>query len=493
MPLWDDLGRALAADMPEYPYSGPLDAISAYEHEYTRAKLVEKLSALLLIDRARPGDVHRAFCSISFDIVCTTNLDFLLERQYEDGPASCWPVMNEDQLSIAADGSKTVLLKLHGDLHHPDRMVLTEEDYDSFLERYPLIATYLASMFISRTPILIGYSLDDPDFRRLWNTVCHRLGRLRRPAYCITVDAKPAEIARFERRGIKVISLPGRRPEYGKILAEAFGEIAEYYRSELIEHSQVTEEEPLRELSLPRDTVTRLCYFGVPLSLLSFYKEHVFPVARWHGLIPVAAVDVVSPGDYWVAKIDALMDRASAVVIDLTTPYTAFEAGFAATRLGSDRILLVLPGDSVPSSLAGVPHITRPEPDSEAFHDFVAALGGWFESVATPLERQLIAEPERLLGIREHRAAVVSAMSLLEATLRERLEGRIEFSRRPVSMNLLVKHAEQEGIVGAQTAGQVAEWMRIRNTALHSRSTIEPRAARNIVRGVMKLVSHLTG
>jgi len=52
MPLWNDLGQQLAAEMPDYPYSGPLDAISAYEHEYGRVKLIERLADALLVDES---------------------------------------------------------------------------------------------------------------------------------------------------------------------------------------------------------------------------------------------------------------------------------------------------------------------------------------------------------------------------------------------------------------------------------------------------------
>ena len=164
MPIWDDLGKALAAEMPDYSYSAALDAISAYAHEYSRTKLVERLSELLLIDRAHPGKAHRAFCSIPFDVVCTTNFDFLLERQYDTSKRYCRPIIDEDQLAIGIRETSLTLLKLHGDLHHPHRLVVTEEDYDRFLETYPLLSTYLANLLISRTALLIGYSLDDPDF-----------------------------------------------------------------------------------------------------------------------------------------------------------------------------------------------------------------------------------------------------------------------------------------------------------------------------------------
>jgi len=216
MPLWQDLGRSLAAEMRDYEYGSPLDAISAYSQQFSRTKLVERLSNLLLVDSAKPGDAHKAFCSIKFPIVCTTNFDFLLEKQYDSNPRYCRPVMYEDQLSIPSREPSVLLLKLHGDVHHPDRLTCTEEDYDAFLQRYPLLATYLANLLITKTAVFVGYSLDDPDFRQVFQIIIDRLGKARRPAYAIRVASNAQEVARFERRGVKVINIQASSPSTGK-------------------------------------------------------------------------------------------------------------------------------------------------------------------------------------------------------------------------------------------------------------------------------------
>jgi hypothetical protein len=52
MPDWDGLGRAVAGDIPAFEYSGALDALSAYSHEYGRTRLVEELRRLLLVEEA---------------------------------------------------------------------------------------------------------------------------------------------------------------------------------------------------------------------------------------------------------------------------------------------------------------------------------------------------------------------------------------------------------------------------------------------------------
>ncbi len=72
-------------------------------------------------------------------------------------------VIDQEQLPISTSNNGVFLLKLHGDVNHPKRLIVEEKDYDSFIYNYPLLATYLGNLLITRTPLLIGYSLEDPD------------------------------------------------------------------------------------------------------------------------------------------------------------------------------------------------------------------------------------------------------------------------------------------------------------------------------------------
>jgi SIR2-like domain len=88
-----------------------------------------------------------------------------MERQYDLTPRYLYPVVDEEQLSINVGNAGTLLLKLLGDLRHPNRLIVTEADYDGFLTSFPLLATYLANQLITKTAVFVGYSLDAPDFR----------------------------------------------------------------------------------------------------------------------------------------------------------------------------------------------------------------------------------------------------------------------------------------------------------------------------------------
>ena len=488
MPLWSDLGDALGRELEDYAPLNPLDTISAYEHDFGRPKLIERLSELLLVDEARPGNAHKTFCSIPFDLVCTTNFDFLLERQYELLPRHCTPLVDEDQLSVNVKDTGVALLKLHADLHHPTRMIVTETDYDLFLNRYPLLATYLANLLITRTAVLVGYSLDDPDFRQVWQVVGERLGQSRRMAYAIGVGVNPTNVRRFARRGIRMINLPGTRSRYVDVLAEAFSELGDYWRERVIPESQVKEETSLRELSLPPEASNRLCFFAVPLSLLGFYRERVFPVAREYGFVPMSPDEVVSPGDTILAKVEALIQRAQLFVVDVSTPNTLVELGIAQAKLDQSRILVIGPSLGVlPFDMREVRVLVRPDIATADLGEFSLQVEQWFAAAAERFKPTLLEEPMRLLHTKEYRAAVIAAISLLEVTLRHRLDIPSTISGRKVTFTSMLEDAHRQGLLGDVPVRRVLAWLRTRNMVVHSQVHVRKSTAEEIVNGVLQI------
>jgi hypothetical protein len=427
--------------------------------------------------------------------------DFLLEKQYDLIPRFVNPVVDEEQLSlnIARDG--TLLLKLHGDLWHPSRLVVTEGDYDAFLTKYPLIATYLANLLITKTAVLIGYSLDDPNFRQVWQVVAQRLGKTRRQAYAIAVGAQPADAARFARRGVTLINLPlSKKKKYGEVLAEVFDELAAYWRDNVLDVSMVTEEAPLRELKLPKESSSRLVFFAVPLHRLPVYRERVFTAVGDMGLVPVTADDVISPGDSISAKIDALMDRAVAIVVEVGSTWPSAELRLALSRAregqaaGAKAPKIIVVGEVLQrgsSSDTTRQFFTRIEDNPETDAGLLELLRAL--SSVVPLEATEKLEPKRLLDKGEYRAAVISAMSLLEASLRMRLE-KPDWSRvnRPMSMRQLLEATTQAGVLQNNNIAQVEEWSKIRNNVVHGNAPVGRDLARTIVNGVLALIASLT-
>ena len=492
LPLWDELGQRLAKNMPGYDHHTPLETISAFEHDFKRPKLVEQLSDLLAIRESSPGPVHQEFCSIQFDIVCTTNLDFLLERQYERAQRPCTPLISQDQLSIGLPRSMVRLLKLHGDLNHPERMVVSEEDYDLFLTRYPMIATYLANLLITRTSVLIGYSLNDPDFRQLWSVIGERLGQARRQAYVLSVGTTPAETARFDRRGFKVINLGKSKARYGEILSTTFNELSEYWRSSVVFDSQIMEEESLSELSLSRESTSRICCFSFPISIYPFYYKFVFPLVREVGLVPVTASTLISSTETYVARFEAIISRSLVAIVDISSETSVMESRMIIERKRPEEVCIITENHTqevVNTKRSAI--LVRPDITTVEATEFIESLRAWLGQSIEGKVLNISSEPRRLLDLGEYRSSVISAITLLEKTLNERLGKQTSSIRRAVSIGELVNIAKKGGLLRGFECQEILRWIKVRNDVVHRHTGVSRKAAIEIVNGVDELLDSL--
>lgn len=228
MPDWPELAKAAARDIPDYEFQNdPLDTLSYYESLYSRSDLIKLLMKELHIGVIKPNDTYSAFCNVFGDIVCTTNFDFLLENAYRSLNRTVSVITSEDRLPISTP-NEVRIVKMHGDFDHPNRMVITERDYDLWAKNNPVLTTYISNLFITKTIFLIGYSLDDYDLRTLWQAANDDLGDMTRPAYCVTVGSGKEKKTRYNRRHVKTINLEGDVKDYKTILRDFFIEIAQY-------------------------------------------------------------------------------------------------------------------------------------------------------------------------------------------------------------------------------------------------------------------------
>jgi len=491
-PDWNELGIVLAHDVIGLEYNNPLDAISAYEQAFGRVALVDTVSRLLRVHDAQPGRAHAAFARLGFQHVVTTNFDMLLERAYDDANRPCLPLVEEAQLSARNLYPGPRLLKLHGDVHHPHRLTLTDDDYDQFLQTNPLLATSMGALLIDHTAVLIGYSLDDPDLRQLLTLIKSRLGKLARPLWTIQVDCPPHVVNRYERRNVHVINLPRtNKLSYGEQLAELFDALRDHWNAEVIEESQSTSERALADLQLPTRS-SRVCYFAVPLELLGLYREFFFPVVEQYGFVPVAARDVLTPPGTEAAKIDALIDRAVLVVIDVSGRYSFYEAGLAFQNRSPESVLIIADEKMpIPNNLASRHILRRPSDWMASPESLAYRFEHWFREVAARRTENQASEPERLFDAREYRAAIIAAVSLLEAEAARYLESKKSADYRLQTIRTLTDLVEKDGLITADERRQLDVTVRLRNEAVHRNIQVTRQQASDAVRVVKDIVDRL--
>ncbi len=484
MLAWEALGKAFAKEMPGYVYSNTIDAISAYEYNYARPEMAEKMKDFLLSGQIKPSSTHDAFCSLQFDIVCTTNFDHLLEDGYRKISKPCRPIISESQLSVAPMKDELTLLKFHGDIDHPDKMVATEEDYDKFLDKNPMLATYLSNLLITRTPLFIGYSLDDDDFRQIWQVIKSRLGKMTRQGYVIKVNCSDTERSRYERRGVKVINIDGDPNDYPRILTDMFMEIKAYWDDNVKTYSDNT---AMSELSMPSDYPNRLCYFSVPFKQLSLYKDYFFPLAERYGFVPITADSVRSFGDNIMASVSSMISKSEYFFLDLESRGAAFEWR-QILRQGKSKVntFILRPQDMCMPSSKSIDTVVKPVDFVDNPMPIVEAADRWFSYRAEKLtSKTAVAEPERLLKKSEFKAAVISAVVLLEVGLRRLILDKTNNNVFANGMLELSRIALRLKIIKEENFSDIRKWIFLRNRLVHSEMNIDKDDAIRVVNEIL--------
>ena len=311
MPDWWELGELAAQEIQGYKYENdPIDALSYFEDLFSRSKLIEFLLRKLNYGMIKPSDTYKAFCNLFTGTICTTNFDSLIEDTYTQMFQPVSVVATTDRLTIA-DKNERKIIKLHGDFNHPEKMVVTERDYDTYLDKNPIFATYIANLFISNTMLLIGYSLDDNDFRSIWQIINSRLSGMAQPAYCVLVNASEEKIARYKRRNIRIINLKGDKKNYKTILKEFFNEINDYLSQEMDKKIQSGNEKINEQMVIPAED-NKLCFISCAMSRISQLSALLYPILQNQGITPVRIDDVIKPGDNFILNYSCTSETASA-------------------------------------------------------------------------------------------------------------------------------------------------------------------------------------
>jgi hypothetical protein len=158
-----------------------------YAEQRGRPALVAFLRERIDPPGLRPLRTHRAIARLPFSSIVTTNWDRLLDDALREAGKRVTTVVENYEVAFSNYGD-VLLVKMHGSIERPHSIVVTERDYYDFFERLPSLVDMLLYFFATRTFLFVGYSLTDPNFKRMYLQVTRHLqdryGRLfRRVAY----------------------------------------------------------------------------------------------------------------------------------------------------------------------------------------------------------------------------------------------------------------------------------------------------------------------
>jgi hypothetical protein len=403
----------------------------------------------------------------------------------------------------------TSIVKMHGDLRHEEHVIVTREDYERYLDTYPVIATHFSALLITKTAIFIGYSLSDPDFQHVRQVVRSRLGKFERMAYVLEFKGADEPVTDRLAENLHIITLravPGESKD--AVLASFFREVqvsidvreAERFRAARPEVFEDVLPATLEVTSRSGDAAplltssSNLCFVMMPFRSKTddLYRNLIKPAVEQHGLVALRADEIFMTGSMTEQiRVAIQQSRLCVAVMSGRNPNVLYEVGIAHT-LGKPTVLLTEEVSDVPFDLRTIRHIQY-RPDA-----LEAARAGLEKAIQHILGEDRLDEAERLVAAGMHRAAVAVLGILLEHSFRRLLERYANTlwrarPQRPLGLGQALRALGDAGLVAADDIDLLSEAIRVRNKAVHELEEPSGDDARLVLRVIRDFVQKYLG
>jgi hypothetical protein len=162
-------------------------------------------------DALRNSVVHQRLAALDrCDLFYTTNYDNFLERSFSLFGRAYRTISVEADIGRSTGAPACEIVKFHGDLNHPETIVLSESDYERRLSLSTPMDYRLRSDMLGRALLFLGYSFRDWNvsylFRLINEQFNNRPGALTgRRAFIAVPEPSEFEIRLFRERNIEVI------------------------------------------------------------------------------------------------------------------------------------------------------------------------------------------------------------------------------------------------------------------------------------------------
>lgn len=207
--LADDFYDTLYGEKPKdknVRYKSVLRLASQVEASKGRGELESLIHKSLPDERVYPGRLHVELMKLPWSDVFTTNYDTLLEKAFIEADRYYYKVTNKETLLYTPHPR---LIKLHGSFPDIRPLIITEEDYRTYPQRFPEFVNTVRQSLIENVLCLIGFSGDDPNFLSWTGWLRDVMGEQASPVYQITYNSQmhDSNIHLSHDLGIDVINL----------------------------------------------------------------------------------------------------------------------------------------------------------------------------------------------------------------------------------------------------------------------------------------------
>ncbi len=208
VPAWRELVEMFKNELPEniYDQNDILKSAQVYRELRGEVEYLKQVKNILKYGQASCNQIHKAIMELNPCHIVTTNYDDLLEQSALQNNKQYYVVAKDSHLP--ANQGERMLVKMHGDFKEGN-IVLTENDYYDYSRNFPLIRSFLLSLFSTKVVLFVGFSFDDINLKYILREVSSILQSKMQRVYMLVDDEKSAlSYSYFEKKGIQLLSIP---------------------------------------------------------------------------------------------------------------------------------------------------------------------------------------------------------------------------------------------------------------------------------------------
>lgn len=206
-PSWKTLVDSLVPDdMDKTTIIDSLKIAQIFQDNYSKEALAYKVKELFPQDYDS-HEIHQLIFDLEPAHVLTTNYDHLLEKALQvNGLDNKYHIIDADEAIPLSRSKQNLLVKAHGDICRGN-IVLSEQDYNEYEQKFPLILSFIRYVFSKHKVLFIGFSLSDPNFNKIlfWvknildeNSIKHTV--------ILHNDISESERIYFEKKSVRVLT-----------------------------------------------------------------------------------------------------------------------------------------------------------------------------------------------------------------------------------------------------------------------------------------------
>ena len=208
VPVWKELVEMFQNELPENVYDDKdvLKTAQLYRELRGDVEYFKQVKKILKYGQASCNQIHEVIMQLNPCHIITTNYDDLLEQAALLHNKQYYVVAKDSHLP--ANQGEKMIIKMHGDFKE-NNIVLTENDYFDYSRNFPLIRSFLLSLFSTKVVLFVGFSFNDINLKYILREVSSVLdSQMQRVYLLMDNDQSSLAYSYFEKKGIQLLHIP---------------------------------------------------------------------------------------------------------------------------------------------------------------------------------------------------------------------------------------------------------------------------------------------